>query len=241
VCGTTYAMAASITALPGSWSAPAGAQVSDASDAHTDVSVANNGSYTFLWTVGSGYCSATDTVVINFHNADEPIWANAGEDQVLDLETTTDLLGSASPNSNTAWSVASGAAFFSDASSPQCEASSLAVGDNLLVLQASYGAGCPVASDTVLITVHELFIPQGFSPNGDGSNDSFHITGLAAFPQADIRVFDRWGQEVWTRAPYTNDWTGLSNNGEPLPNDTYFYVLNLSTGRTYNGFVVIKR
>ena len=85
------------------------------------------------------------------------------------------------------------------------------------------------------------FIPQGFSPNGDGVNDRFEITGMGAYPQSTLEVFNRWGQKVYTSGSYANGWAGEGDTGAPLTDDTYFYILNLSGEKAYNGFVVIKR
>ena len=49
-------------------------------------------------------------------------------------------------------------------------------------------------------------------------------------------VFDRWGRKVYEQERYANDW-----EGKALPDDTYFMVLNIAEGRTYNGYLIIKR
>ena len=97
------------------------------------------------------------------------------------------------------------------------------------------------ASDPLVIIVNDRFMPPGYSPNGDGVNDQFRITGIRAFPNNDRKIFNRWGQQVFARKGYENDWEGRSDNGGMLPDDTYFYVVNLTPERTYNGFVIIKR
>ncbi|MEM9050985.1 MAG: gliding motility-associated C-terminal domain-containing protein [Bacteroidota bacterium] len=77
--------------------------------------------------------------------------------------------------------------------------------------------------------------PEGFSPNGDGINDVFVITSLNEFfPNNSIQIFNRWGAEVLSAAPYNNDWTGIAetglNAGEVLPVGTYWYILDLGDG-----------
>ncbi|MCH2215848.1 MAG: gliding motility-associated C-terminal domain-containing protein [Flavobacteriales bacterium] len=78
-------------------------------------------------------------------------------------------------------------------------------------------------------------VPQGFSPNGDGINDVFVITSLNEFfPNNSIQIFNRWGAEVLSAAPYNNDWAGKAetglNAGEVLPVGTYWYILDLGDG-----------
>ena len=93
----------------------------------------------------------------------------------------------------------------------------------------------------MLIHVNDLFIPQGFSPNGDGVNDRWEVTGIAAFPGNTLKVFNRWGQLVFESYGYENEWDGRAMFGRDLPDATYFYVLNLTSDRTYNGHVILKR
>ncbi|MBK7957253.1 MAG: gliding motility-associated C-terminal domain-containing protein [Bacteroidetes bacterium] len=76
-----------------------------------------------------------------------------------------------------------------------------------------------------------FFIPEGFSPNGDGINDVFFIRGLIAYPNNSIEIFNRWGEKVYVANPYLNDWNGSCNigfriGGTELPVGTYFYVFS---------------
>jgi gliding motility-associated-like protein/uncharacterized repeat protein (TIGR01451 family) len=77
-----------------------------------------------------------------------------------------------------------------------------------------------------------LFIPEGFSPNGDGINDLFVIVGINYYPENTIVIFNRWGDKVFEANPYQNIWDGTSNigirvGGNELPIGTYFYLLDL--------------
>lgn len=165
---------------------------------------------------------------------------DAGPDQHLEVDLSTTLYGSAPEGTTVEWTVLQGSGSFNPPDASTTYVSDLSLGMNTYVITASLGP-CIVASDTVLIETKELFIPQGFSPNGDGDNDRFVVTGMDAFPNSDFTVFNRWGQKVYENNDYSNEWDGHSRNGQELPNDTYFYVLNLSSETAYNGFVVIKR
>ncbi len=72
----------------------------------------------------------------------------------------------------------------------------------------------------------EISLPNAFSPNGDGHNDVFRILGDA--DKVDLRIFNRWGEEVF----YTNDisvgWNG-TYKGNELNNGVFFYILNAVT------------
>jgi gliding motility-associated-like protein len=84
------------------------------------------------------------------------------------------------------------------------------------------------------------FIPNAFSPNGDGDNDEWVIPGLAQYPDFTLEVYDRWGNIVFdykNAGRTTPDWwDGISNGrwnytgGEILPTGTYFYIINYNEG-----------
>lgn len=90
---------------------------------------------------------------------------------------------------------------------------------------------------TVKITRDCLFIPGFVSPNGDGLNDGWVITGIEAFPDAEVYIYNRWGNLAFFASPYENDWIGQVNKGVNMgdgsgkvPTGTYFYVIKLNDG-----------
>ncbi len=69
-----------------------------------------------------------------------------------------------------------------------------------------------------------LFIPNSFTPNGDGLNDSWIPLGYG-FETLDYTIFDRWGNEVYQcNRPNCFEWNG-SSHGTLLPTATYSYLL----------------
>ena len=93
-----------------------------------------------------------------------------------------------------------------------------------------------------------LFIPQGFSPNGDGFNDTFEISGLYSnFPDFELTIFSRYGNQVYIGNNEVPEWSGISNTGkdssEPLPSGTYYYHLNLNAPgkKVITGWVYLNR
>jgi gliding motility-associated-like protein len=90
------------------------------------------------------------------------------------------------------------------------------------------GNGCDATAQITIIVVDEVpstvVVPNVFSPNGDGRNDTFRVisTGLASL---NVTIFNRWGQEVATLGRVDQAWSGRSTAGEPLSEGTYFYVL----------------
>ncbi|WP_229368319.1 gliding motility-associated C-terminal domain-containing protein [Fibrisoma limi] len=93
-----------------------------------------------------------------------------------------------------------------------------------------------------------MFIPEGFSPNGDGINDRFVIQRIPPGLTIRLEVFNRWGHLVYRSDDYKNDWDGTPNQGirtnEPrqgLPDGTYFYRVLRSDGREFTRFLTLMR
>nr|MBA2744633.1 gliding motility-associated C-terminal domain-containing protein [Flavisolibacter sp.] len=84
-------------------------------------------------------------------------------------------------------------------------------------------------------------IPNVFTPNKDGINDTWQIQYLESYPGAIIEVFNRYGQKVFHSVGYNTPWDG-NFKGSPLPAGTYYYIINPKNGRKQmSGFVDIVR
>lgn len=93
-----------------------------------------------------------------------------------------------------------------------------------------------------------VFIPEGFSPNGDGINDRFVIQRVPVGVTVQLAIYNRWGNLVYQNGNYTNDWDGTANQGiktsdtkQGLPDGTYYYQIRLSDGREYVRFLTLAR
>lgn len=89
--------------------------------------------------------------------------------------------------------------------------------------------GCTL-SDQLTITVEEgLEIPNTFSPNGDGINETWVITGIEKYPESLVKIFTRWGQEVYQVSGYDleKSWEGTINSRKAAEG-VYFYIINLN-------------
>ena len=103
--------------------------------------------------------------------------------------------------------------------------------------------GRDTATVTVLVLCEGLTVFSGFSPNGDGINDTFTILGIEAFPDNEVTIFNRWGNEVFSRRGYTNadGWNGTWTDNL-VPDGTYFYVIDKGDGsEVISGYVFIQR
>jgi len=82
-------------------------------------------------------------------------------------------------------------------------------------------------------------IPRGISPNDDGDNDTFDLTGMGV---KEITIFNRYGTSVfYFSGTYTNQWNGKSDQGDELPDGTYFYSIHIIDGTSKTGWVYINR
>jgi large repetitive protein len=92
----------------------------------------------------------------------------------------------------------------------------------------------PIICKGVPLLITDLFIPKGFSPNGDNVNDAFKIDGLKTDEYVELIIFNRYGGVVYANDKYDNKWTGQSNQGvtvigagQGLPDGTYFYCATI--------------
>jgi gliding motility-associated-like protein len=101
--------------------------------------------------------------------------------------------------------------------------------------------GCYVSSPPYRISLiyNDLFIPNIFTPNGDGINDKLEIVGISTCKSNTLTVLDKKGRVVYKRSNYDNDW-----DGGGYPDDIYYYHLEAvnADGKTkeYKGFFHIK-
>lgn len=88
---------------------------------------------------------------------------------------------------------------------------------------------------------------NAITPNDDGKNDTFVFDVLVQngsdYPNAEFLVFNRWGDVVYEERPYNNNWGGTNQNGNDLPEGTYYYILRLdiASGTILKGDVTILR
>jgi gliding motility-associated-like protein len=112
-------------------------------------------------------------------------------------------------------------------------------------LTASNGI-CEIVDEMTVYVISELVVPDVFTPNGDGINDTWQILGTENFQEVYVTVYDRSGQRVFEAVNYNplKFWNG-SFKGRSLPSSTYFYVIqldrSLNTNQTLKGSVTIIR
>ena len=90
-----------------------------------------------------------------------------------------------------------------------------------------------------------LIFYSGITPNNDGDNDYWHIEHieLPQFAGNEVRIFNRWGDEIWYGKDYDNDrvrWEGQGRSDGNLPDGTYFYVAEVNE-MVYKGYIDLTR
>ncbi|HNF72362.1 MAG TPA: gliding motility-associated C-terminal domain-containing protein, partial [Chitinophagaceae bacterium] len=89
--------------------------------------------------------------------------------------------------------------------------------------------GC-IATDTLTLYTEpctDYFIPNCFTPNGDGRNDLFHVVGLKTDAHVEMLIYNRWGNLVYQNDVINASWNG-EYKGEPAESDVYFYYIRIT-------------
>ncbi len=103
--------------------------------------------------------------------------------------------------------------------------------------------GCSSTASYAVIVADDLSILSAtniLSPNGDGVNDVWKVDNLDLYPQAVVRIFDKAGRIVYTKKGYDNTWDG-TYNGQPLAENTYYYIIDLEAGKVLRGYITLVR
>nr|WP_321221481.1 gliding motility-associated C-terminal domain-containing protein [uncultured Psychroserpens sp.] len=110
----------------------------------------------------------------------------------------------------------------------------------LYEIEVTFNDGTQCSSITAqnIIELETCVIPQGISPNGDGMNDTFD---LSSYDVSKLEIFNRNGTLVYSKANYTDEWHGQTNDGEELPVGTYFYTMEYEGGKQRSAWVYIQR
>ena len=99
----------------------------------------------------------------------------------------------------------------------------------LVTTKVTTGFGC-TATDTMTIYTlpcDEYFIPNTFTPNGDGLNDIFHVVGLKINAQVEMVIYNRWGQQVFQSSDAKLGWNGYYK-GNKAESAVYFYQIKIT-------------
>ena len=199
----------------------------------TNPFVSPPGTVTYVLNASNGVCSGSDSVTV-FVNPVPRVFA--GNDTTAMINEPTRLMAVDLDNIGAvsySWSPATGLDN-TTVSNPVA----VLTADITYTVKLTSAAGC-TATDGIYIKVSkgpEIYVPNAFTPNGDGLNDAFKANpvGLSRFVM--LQVYNRWGQLVFSTADPKQGWNG-SFKGSPQPVGVYIWT---ATGLLPNGRTIKK-
>jgi gliding motility-associated-like protein len=176
------------------------------------------GNYILTVTDGKG-CTKTKGFTVA---GAQPINVDAGAAIAISSGSTAQLNATVQPTGNYTYSWQPPATLDNpQQKSPVASPSSTTI----YTVTATNANGCN-GSDTVRVNVYEKFnawVPNAFTPNGDGKNDVFRVE-TGAYTSFRLRIFNRWGEMVFESQSHGQAWNGRME-GQNAPIDTYVYHL----------------
>jgi gliding motility-associated-like protein len=195
------------------------------------------GIYNLVWSDGAGCGSTVEYTIteaaaltlsaqVSFYENNHNVSSFGATDGAIDL-----TVGGGTPAYTFDWNQIVGDDNDSDIAN-------LAAGQySVIVTDAN---GCSIDSTFTLTEPSTIILYNGLTPNGDGFNDVYEIAGLGGKLKGDFKVFNRWGNEVYSNSNYVKEWYGQNNSGELLPNGTYYVVLNVNN-QEFSTYVDLRK
>ncbi|HEY1039988.1 MAG TPA: gliding motility-associated C-terminal domain-containing protein [Bacteroidia bacterium] len=174
----------------------------------------------FAAIVKNGICPADTTTNITVNVLAPPAAVSAGPDTTIHFGQSVTLIGMGS--GTPFWLPATG---LSDPANDTTIATPQATTSYTLTITDANGC---LNTDTIVVTVFQPkfkgTISNYFTPNGDNINDYWYIEGIQFYPKNEVFVYNIYGQQVYTKKGYNNEWKG-TYSGSDLPDGTYYYIL----------------
>jgi gliding motility-associated-like protein len=227
----------------GEWQMASGGTFNDLTLPNAVVTSNSYGSQDIVWTVSNWTeCTDQDVVMVTFY--EQPVDIEAGED-IKTINYETNLNATPTDIGTGYWQKIS-----TDKESEFVDSTLNNTSVKLLSGEAEYkflwsiqNGICEVISDSVLVLVEPSVFYQGFSPDENGINDVF-IIEFTEGVTATLKIYNRNG--LWIRninGTGKIEWDGNMENGDPLPDDTYFYIFERHDegSSPKPGFVELRR
>jgi gliding motility-associated-like protein len=113
--------------------------------------------------------------------------------------------------------------------------------DIYYLLKVTSQEGCTDTAGVYVKVLKYPVVPNLFTPNGDGINDRWVIQYLDTYPGCTVEIYTPAGQLIYRNVGYATPWDG-TRNGKPLPDGTYYYIIDPKNGRkVQTGSVTIIR
>ncbi|HLA56365.1 MAG TPA: gliding motility-associated C-terminal domain-containing protein [Flavobacterium sp.] len=186
----------------------------------------NTATTTYMFTPTAGQCASTATLTITI-NAPPDFTISEGCNGV---SYTLSAVQNNASNSLYAW--------FNPAGTQIGTESSVAIATSGVYQLVITQNGCSSAPESINVLSTLCGIQKGISANNDGLNDYFD---LEAYNVRQLKIYNRYGTNVYSKANYQNEWYGQSDKGDELPDGTYYYVIDFSDQKTKTGWIYINR
>lgn len=251
ICGIDTAIVTATTPSVGTglWTTTSTATIVTPTNTRTELVNLQLGDNIFIWTLSNGACRdySIDTIIIT---TDEAPIANADSFVVIYNSTgnTIDVLPNDQLNNN--WGISISEDIGSGRLTNNRDGTfDILLQDVLIDQQFIYqlcNPSCPaIYCDTALVLLDvqggtACVFPNTMTPNNDGVNDAFIVPCLDGLEGTKVTIFNRWGDLLYQNDNYKNDWDA-THNGAPVPDATYFYLMELEDGRKFQGFVEVRR
>lgn len=116
--------------------------------------------------------------------------------------------------------------------------------DSITYTLSATGTDSCVASKTAIVKIFtQLYMPDAFTPNGDGKNDIFRIPPGVTLNLEEFSIYDRWGNKVFSTKDISKGWDG-SINGQPQSTGVYVYTIKGTNGKgrvfLKGSFILVK-
>jgi hypothetical protein len=250
------------------WSEPAGSvffSLGSGQDEY-NVSIPNNhddfGEYRIFIESQAGDCAGRDSIDLHFF--EQPAPAEAGDSIIRYLIQSVQLNADPPTAGIGTWSVPLGSSvFIADENDPNTFVTDLGEGVNTFTWTVTNGP-CSTSDDYTVVLVNKVKRYNGFSPNGDMSNEYFIMQGLVYTDKFSISIFNSLGNIVRTINQDNVDelevdpalianglsegemviWDGRASNGNMVPSGTYYYAVTYTIYQitdSFTGYVVVER
>jgi gliding motility-associated-like protein len=182
--------------------------------------------YIYVEATSANNCIVNDSIFIQVSYLDPSLVLASAQPNLILPGAQVSLLGAPSGMNSYSWSPSIGLV------NPLLQNTSATV-ETTTIFTLTVSNGVCTRSDTTLVRVYEIicdapyiFVPNAFSPNGDGNNDILYVRGIWV-EKIIFRIFDRWGELVFESNSIANGWDGTFKD-QKLPPDVYDYYLDIT-------------
>jgi len=238
----------------GMWTSPTGAVIVSPNEPLSQVTNLQIGENIFVWSLSNGVCQNYSQDIMTI-TVEESVFAN-NDIYSIDFDQTlivTDIVNNDELNGVVEWETnivsqpSSGTITFNTDGTFDYVPDPTFSGQisfDYEICNVSCGT-CDPATITIMVNREdnlECHVPNILTPNQDNKNDVLMISCVSQYPNNQICIFNRWGDQIYEVDSYQNDWGG-QYDGNDLPAGTYFYVFKTSPEdqNALTGYITILR